>query len=206
MYYGNSNSSMGYSLVRLYETRHGVLNSKINGENSPRYFLNSSYEPVKDEEKNIIDEFLLKRKIEENNAFNYKETSGKPLCIFSFIKSPNLKLIENINYFTSPSLVPLHKRIDEISFQKNEEKETKVENKITINKIQSYKAKNKNKFEEMADNYFKLDSQERMKLNELLYPKYNTKEENKENIFYDLKDSEKVITQRSDYNLFMISN
>ena len=44
-----------------------------------------------------------------------------------------------------------------------------------------------------------------MKLNELLYPKNNIEKENKDNIFYDLKDSENVITKRSDYNLFMIT-
>ena len=220
MYYGNTDSSMGYSLLQLHETGHGKFNGESNGENSPRFFLNSNYEPVEqktwEEEKNRLKESLLKTKSEDNNVFCNKGESGKcidfylyngvPLIIFSLIKSPNIKLLRNINYFTGPSLIPLYKRIDEISFQEKVNKELKVENNITINKIQSNQTKYKSKFEEMAENYFKLNSEERIKLSEFLYPKNNIDEENKEDIYYDLKAPEKIITRRSDYDLFMISN
>ena len=221
---GNTDSSMRYSLVQFHETGHGKYDGIANGLNSPRYFLNSSYEPIEqktwEEDKNVINKFIL-NKNEENSIICYKGESGKcidfylykgmPLVILCLINLKNLELLKNINLFTSPSLISLNKIIEEII---NNQENIEIglnegNNSINMNKIQFNKKKYISKYEEMANIYFNLNIEKRKQLKELLYPKINTDDE-EENKSYNEKEakeeSKNMMTRRSDYNIFMVSN
>ena len=226
MIIGDSNSSMNFSLVQLHETGHGKFNSSCDGLNSPRYFLNSSFNPIEqktwEEEKINLDEFLSITNNEKKEFFVFKGESGKcidnylynkmPLIIFGLIKCNNLKNIENTNLFTGPSLIPLYKKIEEIALDKKpikkeeEKKEKTIIKKANMNKIKMNQSNN-NQYEDIGDKFLKLNLEQRKQLLNYLYPKEKKEEiDDNDNKIYTIDFSKKVKTKRSDYGIFIISN
>ena len=218
-----SDSLTNYSLVQFHESGHGKFSSSTNGENSPRYFLDSSFNPVEqktwEEDKDNLRLKGFQVNTKNNEILCFKGESGKcvdyylynkmPLVIFGLLNCKKEGILQNINLFIGPSLESLHKKIEEISSLQNltEEEEKKEKGDSNISKLEKKKKRERNKYEDIGHILLKLSKEERTKIYNRLYPKVEEKdnEEDEDDKFYPLDDSKKV-PMRSDYGIFIISN